>query len=249
MAEKYQFIGKALFFPKENILAIGDLHLGYEESLRQRGLDVPIKQFEEMSEELGKILDYLKARYGKNGERRIIFLGDVKHHFNYMASEKEELKKLLGFLKKRGIDENRVIFIRGNHEKNDKSERYIEYYIEKDIAFIHGHRDFLEIYDKKINLIVMGHIHPTITIRDEMKIKSEKYKCFLVGRYNKKEIIILPSFISISEGVSMSEFSDERAGGYDFLVIPNKELENFEVFVCLEIGEEVLDFGKLKNLR
>jgi metallophosphoesterase superfamily enzyme len=116
----------------------------------------------------------------------------------------------------------------------------------KDIAFVHGHRDFLEIYDKTINLIVMGHLHPTVTLSDKMKIKRERYKCFLVGRYKKKDFVIVPSFISITEGVSLSEFMDER--GYDYSIVPNKELENFEVYAVNEVGEEALSFGKLKGL-
>jgi len=247
--KKYIFIGKTLYFPKENILAIGDLHLGYEEALRQRGLDVPISQFKEMGEELEKNLLHIKARFGKIGELRIVFLGDIKHHFGYMNSEREEVKKLLSFLRKLNIDENRVIFIRGNHEKNEKSGKYCEFYISKDIVFIHGHQEFLEVYDKNINLVVMGHLHPTITLKDKMKVKQEKYKCFLVGKFKKKDFVVLPSFISITEGVSLDEFDDEKAKGYDFSIIPQKELENFEVFVCSEIGEEALSFGKLIGLK
>lgn len=244
---RYNFTGKALFFPKENILVIGDLHLGYEEALRQGGLEVPINQFKEAAEELGRTIQNIKARYGHIGELRIIFLGDVKHHFNFLATEKEEIKKLLSFLRKNGIDEDRVIFIRGNHEKNEKSGKYLDFYIEKDIAFIHGHKDFLEIYDKTINLVVMGHIHPTLTLTDKMNIKQEKYKCFLIGRYKKKDFIILPSFFSAAEGVSLNDFDDKK--GYDFSIIPNEELGNFEVFACQEIGSEkdALDFGKLKK--
>lgn len=244
MTKKYIFIGKTLFFPKEKILVVGDLHLGYSEMLRQRGLEISIRQFEEMSEELEKTIKYARAIYGKIEE--IIFLGDIKHHFGYLETEKEEVKKLLSFLRKQGIDENKAIFVRGNHEKNEKSGKYCEFYIVKDIAFVHGHRDFLEIYDKTINLIVMGHLHPTVTLSDKMKIKRERYKCFLVGRYKKKDFVIVPSFISITEGVSLSEFMDER--GYDYSIVPNKELENFEVYAVNEVGEEALSFGKLKGL-
>jgi len=243
---RYEFIGKSLFFPKEKIAVIGDLHLGYEAALRSRGLEVPIKQFEEMQEELEKTLGNIKARYGKIEE--VVFLGDLKHHFNYLATEKEDIRKLLSLLKKQGIEENKVIFIRGNHEKNDKSGKYVDYYIVKDIAFIHGHREFIEIYSKEINIVVMGHIHPTVTLQDKMKVKSEKYKCFLVGRFKKKDFVVVPSFISITEGVSMTEFSDELGGGYDFSIVPNKELENFDVFVASDVGEEALDFGRLKDL-
>jgi putative SbcD/Mre11-related phosphoesterase len=242
--KRYVFIGKTLFFPKERILAVGDLHLGYEGALRSRGLEVPIKQFEEMQEELEKTIKYIRAVYGKIEE--VVFLGDIKHHFNFVATEKEEVKKLISFLRKQNIDENKVIFIRGNHERNDKSGKYIDYYLFKDIAFIHGDRDFIEIYDQNINLVVMGHIHPTVTLEDEMKIKKEKYKCFLAGKYKKKEFVIVPSFLKITEGVSLTEFIDEH--GHDFSTVPDKDMKEFNVFICQELGEDALNFGKLKEL-
>lgn len=249
--KKYIFIGKTLFFPKEKILVIGDLHLGYEEALRTRGLDIPIKQFEEMTAELGRIIDYIKNRYEKIED--IIFLGDIKHHFGYIASEREEIKKLLVFLRSKNIQENKVIFIRGNHEKNDKSGKFLDYYIVKDIAFIHGHEEFPEIYAQEINLIVMAHLHPTVTLSDEMKVKREKYKCFLVGRFKKKDFVVVPSFISITEGVSLSEFVDEIARGHDISIIPSSELDNFNVYIVSEVGvaakEGALNFGKLKKLK
>jgi hypothetical protein len=240
---KYLFIGKTLFFPREKIVVIGDLHLGYEHSLRQKGLEFPLKQLAEVLEELKNTLEHIKAKYGKI--ERVVFLGDIKHHFNYLESERQEVNKLINFLRKY-VAENNIIFIRGNHEKNDKNGKYQDYYIEKDIAFVHGHRDFLEIYDKNINLIVMGHVHPTITLSDKMKIKKEKYKCFLVGRYRKKDFIVVPSFIAITEGVSLSEFLDEK--GYDYTIIPNKELEKFEVYVVAQLGDDALSFGKLNRI-
>ena len=244
--KKYVFVGKTLFFPKDKILVVGDLHLGYDEALRQGGLEIPIGQFKETEKELTNTLENIKAKFGKI--EQIIFLGDIKHHFNYLASEREEIKKLLSFLKKRGFEENNIIFIRGNHEKNEKNEKFIDFYIVKDMAFTHGDKEFLEVYDKNINLVVMGHLHPTVTLEDRMKIKNEKYKCFLVGRYKKKDFVVLPSFLSTTEGVSLSEYFDEK--GYDFSIIPNSELENFEVFVVQDIEDsgDALDFGKLKNI-
>lgn len=242
-AGKYVFVGKTLFFPKEKILVVGDLHLGYESALRMRGMEFPLRQFEEMQKELTKVIENIKARYGRIEE--IVFLGDVKHHFSFFEKEKEEMKKLISFLRRYVENENRIIFIRGNHEKNEKSGKFIDYYLSGDIAFIHGNKEFLEIYDKKINLIVMGHIHPTVTLMDKMKIKREKYKCFLVGRYKTKDFVVLPSFLSIAEGVSSSEFDDDER---DFSIVPQRELRNFEVFVCGEVGEEEKGFGKLGDL-
>ncbi len=245
MAEnkKYVFIGKSLFFPKEKLLVIGDLHLGYEYALRKKGLEFPLVQFSETIEEIKKLLDYIKMNYGKI--EQIIFLGDIKHHFNYQNSENADINKLITFLKKYVREEN-IIFIRGNHEKNEKNGKYLDYYLVKDIAFIHGHREFVEIYDKSINLIVMGHLHPTITLSDKAGIKREKYKCFLVGRYKKKNFVIVPSFLSITEGISLSEFKDEK--GYDYGIVPNAEIKNFDVQVVVQLEKEALNFGKLKDL-
>ncbi len=243
MKDKYIFVGKSLFFPKDKILVIGDLHLGYESAQKNQNITIALKQFEEVKEELETIISHLKATYGKLNQ--IVFLGDIKHHFSSQSSEKEELKKLVQFLRKY-FEENNIIFIRGNHEKNESNGKYQDYHLVKDIIFIHGHKEFPEIYDKKINLIVMGHLHPTVTLSIERNMGKKKNKCFFVGRYKKKEIIILPSFLSITGGVSQNELVDEK--GYDFSIIPNKELENFEVFLAQNETNVALDFGKLNLL-
>jgi metallophosphoesterase superfamily enzyme len=94
----------------------------------------------------------------------------------------------------------------------------------------------------------MGHLHPSIVLKDEMAIKSEKYKCFLKGKHKKKEFIVLPSFLGMTEGLALNEFNDEKAKGYDFSLIPQKELKNFEVFIVPELGDEALSFGKVKSI-
>jgi len=241
--KKYVFIGKTLFFPKDKIWVIGDLHLGFEKMLRDQGLQVPLHQFKYVQEELENITRHIKAKFGKI--EKIILLGDIKHHYSFETEEKKEIDKLLRVLKQY-VDEQDIIFIRGNHERNDKNGKYQDYYIFKDIIFVHGDRDFLEIYDKKINLVIMGHLHPGVTLRDEMKIRNEKYKCFLVGSFKKKDFVVVPSFLEFTEGVAANEM--EEIMGNEFSIIPNSELGSFEVFVTNSLGEDALDFGKLKNL-
>ena len=85
--KKYSFIGKSLFFEKERIVVFGDLHLGYEENLRLHGLEIPINQFKEMKEEVKNTLKFIKTTWGKI--EKIIFLGDVKHSFGFIAYEKK----------------------------------------------------------------------------------------------------------------------------------------------------------------
>jgi uncharacterized protein len=241
MAE-YKFINKTLFFPEKGILAVGDLHIGYEYQLQQSGVLVPERQVEEIIEELKKIFKQI----GVKRIKKIVFIGDIKHSFGYEWKEKDYFNRILEFLKKDFEDRN-IILIKGNHDTIDYSyERKMmkKFYIIEDIAFLHGHEIFPEVFDYKIKTLVMGHIHPSVLISDKQGIKKEKYKCFLTGKFKNKETIVLPSFLSTVEGTTINEYED----AYEdyFSIIPKKDLLNFEVHV---IGEDkVYDFGKIRNL-
>jgi putative SbcD/Mre11-related phosphoesterase len=241
--KRYVFVGKTLFFPKEKIVCIGDLHLGYEKMLRNQGLSIPLEQFKNLIKELEQTFIYIKEKYGKI--EKIVLLGDIKHHFSFDYEENKELLQLLGFLKKY-VEEKNIVFIKGNHERNTNNGKYLDYYVLRDIAFVHGDRVYSEIYDKEVNMVVMGHLHPSITLRDEMKIKNEKYKCFLVGRYNKKDFVIVPSFLNLTEGVAANEIDEMMDNS--FSIIPNNELDNFEIFIVQEPEKKALDFGRLRDL-
>ena len=240
---EYIFVDKCVFFPEHGILTIGDLHVGYEHSLRKKGFLIPESQVRETIQNLEKIISEIKSRNYKL--KKIVFLGDVKHFFNYEWKEKHEFNKILGFLREYVKDKN-VIIIKGNHDTFEFHERKMkDFHIEGEIAFLHGHKSFPEVFDKKIKTIVMGHTHPSVTISDKQKIKRERYKCFLVGKFRKKELIIVPSFIGIHEGTSVndSKYYPEE----DFSIISYKKIMNFRAFVVDENGV-VLDFGKEKNL-
>ena len=119
----------------------------------------------------------------------------------------------------------------------DKEVNLVDWYVWKEYCFLHGDRDFEEIYDKKIKYWIIGHAHPAITLREGTK--AEKYKCFLVGSYSGKNVIVLPSFFPATEG------SDPRDDGMNLAWPFN--LGSFEVKV---IGEnlDVLDFGPLRRI-
>ena len=240
--KKYELIGKTLFFPKHGILAVGDLHIGYEYMLQQSGILVPEQQVKEIIEELKNIFEKLKEK--KQKIQKIIFLGDIKHSFSYEWKEKNYLREVLNFLKNK-IDEKNIIFIKGNHDTiNYSSNEIKDYYINEDLAFVHGHKNFPEIFDKKIKIIVMAHIHPSVVLYDKQGIKKEKYKCFLIGNYKSKEVIILPSFLSTSEGMTINDYE------YDyedyFSIIPRKILMKFKVHV---VGEDkIYEFGDISEL-
>ncbi len=241
---KFQFLSKTLFFPQHGILAVGDLHLGYDYMIQQSGVLIPERQVEEIISELKEIFNKIKLE--RQELKKIIFIGDIKHSFAYEWKEKNYFNRVLDFLKENFSEEN-IILIKGNHDTIDYTfdKRLVDYQIEKDIAFFHGDKFFPEVFDKKIKTIVMGHIHPSIILSDKQGIKKERFKCFLVGKFKKKEAIILPSFLSTIEGFPINNY-DEEYGNF-FSIIPKKDLMNFGVYI---VGDDkVYEFNKIKKLK
>ncbi|MBI2043270.1 metallophosphoesterase [Candidatus Pacearchaeota archaeon] len=236
------FISKSVFFPEHGILAIGDLHVGYEQSLIESGILVPEMQVKEIIEDLRKIIEEIK-NFGFR-LKKIVFLGDIKHYFNYEWKEKFNFEKILDFLRQYVKDSN-IILVKGNHDKFDFAGKKMKnYYFNKGIMFFHGHMDFQQINDERVETWVLGHLHPSVTLSDKANIKREKYKCFLTGKFKEKEIIIVPSFFGIIEGTPVNEDGYEREG---FSIIPNSELKNFEVHAISDDGK-TLNFGKVRKL-
>ncbi|MDE1849038.1 MAG: metallophosphoesterase [Nanoarchaeota archaeon] len=240
--KNYIFIDKAVFFPKSGILAIGDLHLGYEHMLIESGISLPENQAKEIIKSIEEIL--LKIKSQGFSAKKIVFLGDIKHYFGFDHRERRIFDRVLEFLREKFEDKD-VILIKGNHDKMDYSGKKMKnYYINEGVCFLHGHMSFPEIYDSKVNTIVMGHMHPSVTISDKANVKREKFKCFLLGEFHKKRLIIVPSFFEIIEGTSVNEYAEDYRDY--FSIVPKKVMMNCEIFA---IGEkEIFDFGKVKGL-
>jgi len=235
------FLSKTLFFPNPGILVIGDLHLGYDSMLKNQGINIPFDQLEETKKELSIILQKIKSIYTL---KKIILLGDIKHHFHFQQDEISDIRNFLRFLEKY-ISREDIILIKGNHDTFTLKDYTLhDFHIEEDIAFTHGETPFPDLFNnKKIKTIVMSHIHPAVLIKDKTKIKKEKYKCFLFGKYKRKQFIILPSFFSITEGSEISEYSK---GEKYKQIVPKDKLKSFETYV---VGKnEVYDFGKYGRL-
>ena len=244
MKQDFIFIDKTVFFPKHGILAVGDLHLGYEHILRSSGINLPETQTKSIIENLNQIFSEINKKDHKL--KKIIFLGDIKHYFRFEYQEKYLFNKFLEFLKKHLKDKD-IILIKGNHDKIEYSGKKMkDYYIKNRIAFLHGHKNFPQLEKKKdsVDFFVTGHLHPSITISDKSNIKREKFKCFLVGKYNKKRAIILPSFFDVKVGTDVNNYKEDYER--DFSIIPKKSILKFQIFV---IGKnQTYDFGKVENL-
>lgn len=231
---KIEYIGKCLLLDSNKTLVVGDLHFGYGESMRKSGIMLPDKIFEESISEMDEIFN----RVGK--VERVVLLGDLKHEFGrVLDAEWREIKNFIDYLSGKC---EKVVIVKGNHDQitkvitEKKGVDIVDYYISGGVAFVHGDRDFPEIYDKGIKHWIMGHGHPAVRISDG--VKEEKYKCFLVGKYKNKEIVIVPSFFSVNEGTDARDFDLGMAWPFD--------LKRFEVKI---VGDgEVLDFGRLGKL-
>lgn len=240
MKPSFKLLSKTIFFPKQGILAIGDLHLGYESMLKQHGINFSFNQLEKTKKELEIIIKKIKAIYNL---RKIILLGDIKHHFSFEKSEIFDLRNFLRFLEK-FLPKKDIILIKGNHDTFTlKDYELKEFYIEEDLAFSHGDKTYLKLFkNKEIKTIVISHIHPAILLKDKNKIKKEKFKCFLIGKYKRKKIIIVPSFFPLIKG---SEINEIESSNKWTQMIPKQKLKSFKTFV---IGKnKIYKFGKLQN--
>jgi len=232
----FEFIGKAIFLPKQKILAVADLHIGFEDALSERGVFLPRAQYGIMKDEMKKI-------FARTEEiKEIIILGDLKHKFGDITSQ--EWTKVLDFLDFVAEKCEKITLIKGNHDKvlkpiaDIKGLEVKDFYVSGENCFIHGNKIFKECLDKSVKRIILGHKHPAITIREG--VKAEIYKCFLVGKWRGKEIIVLPSFFPLVEGTDV-EIEDTN------LALPLKFSE-FEAYVPLPEEDKVLKLGKVKNI-
>jgi putative SbcD/Mre11-related phosphoesterase len=239
----HRFIDKAVFFPEQGILAIGDLHVGYEHSLIESGILLPEKQVSEIMGNLERIIN--RVRIEGFALRKIVFLGDIKHYFNYEWKERFNFDRILDFL--RGfLGDKDIILIKGNHDKFDFSGKKMRnHYFSKGIMFFHGHMDFQQLHDPRVKAWVMGHLHPSVLLSDRQGVKREKYKCFLTGSFRGKDVFIVPSFFGAVEGTPVND--PEYPLDEGFSAIPARSLEDFSVHAISD-GGEILRFGKVKSL-
>lgn len=239
---EYKLINKSVFFPESGILAIGDLHIGYEHALQQSGILLPENQVKEVINDLTEIINEIKKNNWKL--KKVVFLGDIKHYFGYEWKERFNFRKILSFLEGY-VKDSDVILIKGNHDKFDFSGKKMKnYYFNKGIIFFHGHMSYPQIFEDRVKLWVMGHLHPSVILSDRSNVKREKYKCFLIGKHKRKEVFVLPSFFGIIEGSAVNNYNSRDD---NFSIISYSSLKNFVVHAIGDDGK-IFEFGKVKKL-
>ncbi len=227
-----------------NSLIIADTHIGYEEAINKQGVLIPRFQFDKIIKRLERIFKQLNA--GKSNKlKKIIINGDIKHEFGVISeTEWRHTIRLLDFLLQYCEE---IILIKGNHDTilgpiaKKRNIKIVDYLSIDDNLIMHGDKlaDKLNI-DKKlfkrINTIIIGHEHPAVSIRENAR--AELFKCFLLGKYKGKNLIVQPSFNLVTEGSDVLK---------DKLLSPflKQDLSDFEVYV---VADKVYKFGRIKNL-
>ena len=236
MEPNLKIVDLGLLIKDKRILIFSDFHIGYEEALNKQGILVPRFQFKDVIKRLGKIFSEIK----KIKLEKIIINGDLKHEFGRISEQEwRETLRLLDFLTKFC---NEIILVKGNHDTiigpiaEKKKVKIVEHFLVGNILIIHGNKIPEKELLKKAKTIIIGHEHPAVSLREDVRI--EKFKCFLKGKYKRKKLIVMPSFCLATEGTDVLK---------EKLISPflDHDLRNFEVFV---VADKVYDFGKVKNL-
>jgi hypothetical protein len=229
-----KIIGLTLFLEKQGILVIADSHLGYEEALNREGILIPRLQFRE-------VLKHLEEVFNKVKPKLIVMLGDIKHEFGLISKQEwRDTLNLLDYL----LSKAKVVLIKGNHDAilgplaRKKGLEIKDYFVVGNNLFCHGHKLIDEKMKewKGIKTVIIGHEHPAISIRDDVRV--EKYKCFLLGKYKNKNLIVMPSFNFMTEGTDVLQ---------EKLLSPFiTNVYDFEAFV---VGDKIYKFGRISKLK
>ncbi len=244
-----EIVGLGLYFKKHDLLALGDVHIGYEEALSKQGVLVPRFAFKEMMEKLEQMIFQCLSFSQKQKISTILVNGDLKHEFGRISET--EWRHTVRFLKLLKQYSDHIVLVKGNHDTilepiaKTKGLDLVSSYQIADVLFLHGDIILDVAYDKSVKTIIIGHEHPAVSVSQWPR--TEKYKAFLLGKWKKnrmtlraKKIIVMPSFSLVTEGTDVLKES---------LLSPFLRGQNLASFDCFIVGDQPYHFGKLENLK
>ena len=175
---------RAIWFEELSILAVADLHIGYNWAHRHGGQMLPLHPPDNTVSRLKELCDFYKPA-------ELLLLGDIVHRALPLPQIQTEVQNLLAALPG-------VRLIVGNHDRF--LEKFItapleSEYLRGGYLFVHGH-----LPSERLECVVMGHEHPAISVGDGVAT-SVKVPCFLISR----RTIVLPAFsLWAAGGVEMA---------------------------------------------
>ncbi len=167
---------KAIFWQKEAVLFLADVHLGKAMHFRTSGIPVP----EGLAE---KNLEIIKNLINRLSPKRVIVLGDFFH-----SSLNDEL---IVFTKYFDNQSFRLEIVVGNHDKKalEALEKFFILHHQPLILppFICSHEPMTDAPPHLYNLC--GHLHPAVVLKGAAR-QTLKLPCFFFG----EKLGILPAF-------------------------------------------------------
>jgi DNA ligase-associated metallophosphoesterase len=198
---------KALYWPREAMLVIADIHFGKAASFRALGVPVP-------GGTTRANLDALDELLALHSARQVLFLGDFLH-----AKAAHAVATLAALHAWRlSHPALRLLVVRGNHDAHAGDpparlaiEMFDEPYPQAPFAFCH-HPDLLAP-----GYLMAGHVHPVYRLRAGWE--TLRLPCFLAGEGR----IVLPAFGAFTGGHPIVPAPGERifvTGGDTVLEVP-----------------------------
>ncbi|MCJ7450440.1 MAG: metallophosphoesterase [Candidatus Nanohaloarchaeota archaeon QJJ-9] len=233
----------ALYDSVSDSLILSDLHLGIEMVGVRSGVLMPKFQLDEVLEEIKEMVEDTNAS-------RLVVVGDIKQSFSSgMDRERDEVER---FLDKVSMLFEEVLLVKGNHDnalkyrvEDYRNVELSEYFLEKDVLFFHGHERLERGEMVDFDVMVIGHEHPAITLKDEVGVK-EKVACFLYGESRGRKIVAMPAFSKLAEGSTVNEIPEK-----ELLSPVLREDVNMDGLEVLAVDREAgkFDFATLGELR
>jgi len=196
---------------RQRLLVVSDLHFGIEADLAAHGLHFASRS----AERLERMLRVVETA----DPDLLILLGDIKHSIPSLT--RQEYHELPGILEKLRSRIPLVVFP-GNHDIG--IERFIreselrprEGAIIDGVAFLHGHMyPAPNLYG---NLIVIGHHHPLLALRDEIGCALQEPAYIRAGlKCGAGEISVPADLIEKTRLLFMPAFNE--LAGYDITKI------------------------------
>ena len=94
------------------------------------------------------------------------------------------------------------------------------------ILVMHGNKIPDKELLKKSKIIIVGHEHPAVSVREGPR--AELFKAYLIGKWKGKNLIVQPSFNLVTEGTDvikeklLSPFLQQNLGNFDVVIVADK---------------------------
>ena len=85
--------------------------------------------------------------------------------------------------------------------------------------------------------IIIGHEHPAVSVKQGPRV--ELYKCYLIGKFKRKNLIVQPSLSLITEGTD---------------ILKDKQLSpflkaNIDDFFVYAVEDRIYELGKVRDVK